>query len=180
MRKIILVYGAIAGGIVIFIIIASLLWAGTESLHTTSPLLGYVIMIAAFSLVFFGIKTYRDEHLGGAIRFGNALVVGLGITAVASLVYVLGWELYLFFTESNFMELYIEAELEQMKTGGASLEALAEARENFNYYREIYRNPFLRMGITLTEIFPVGLVITFISAGLLKNSEFLPAEPTRE
>ena len=41
--------------------------------------------------------------------------------------------------------------------------------------REQYANPVFRLPITFLEIFPVGLLITLVSAGLLRNSELLPA-----
>ena len=40
---------------------------------------------------------------------------------------------------------------------------------------EAYRNPLFRLPMTFVEIFPVGLLIALVSAGLLRNPRFLPA-----
>jgi hypothetical protein len=38
-----------------------------------------------------------------------------------------------------------------------------------------YANPMIRMPMTFAEIFPVGLLVSLVSAGLLRNPRFLPA-----
>ena len=67
MKRIILVYGLIAG----LIVTASMLVAIGSGVH--SIVLGYLSMLVALSMVFVGIKRYRDEQLGGVIRFWPAL-----------------------------------------------------------------------------------------------------------
>ncbi|HMA49355.1 MAG TPA: VOC family protein, partial [Magnetospirillaceae bacterium] len=42
-------------------------------------------------------------------------------------------------------------------------------------FRRNYANPLYRMTETFTEIFPVGVLVSLICAGLLRNSRFLPA-----
>ena len=37
-----------------------------------------------------------------------------------------------------------------------------------------YRNPLFRMLVTLSEIFPVGLLVSLVSAALLRFPGFLP------
>ena len=39
----------------------------------------------------------------------------------------------------------------------------------------MYANPLYRLPITFVEIFPIGVLISLISAVLLRNSRFLPA-----
>ena len=38
-----------------------------------------------------------------------------------------------------------------------------------------YADPLFRLPMTFAEIFPVGILVSLISAGLLRNSRFLPA-----
>src|SRR4051812_25065704 len=99
-----LVYGGISGAIVISILVAGI--ALDMPSHATSQWFGYLVMLVALSLIFVGVKRYRDVECGGVIRFGRALAVGLGIAAVASVVYVLGWELYLATSGWDFMAGY--------------------------------------------------------------------------
>src|SRR6478735_6086120 len=99
-----LIYGAIGGAIAIGAIIASIT---VETLnHLQSEWFGYLVMFAALSLMFVGVKRYRDIECGGVIGFGRAFALGLGIAVVAGVVYVIGWEAYLATTDGNFMERY--------------------------------------------------------------------------
>jgi hypothetical protein len=134
-------------------------------------------MILALSLIFVGVKRFRDRALGGVIRFGPAFLMGLAISAVAGVIYVVGWEITLVLTDFRFMDTYTAAAIEAARAKGASpadLEALAAKLEAF---RVQYANPFFRLPVTFIEIFPVGVLISLISAALLRNSGFLPARP---
>ena len=42
--------------------------------------------------------------------------------------------------------------------------------------RQAYANPLYRMAETFTEIAPVGLIVSLVSAILLRNPRFLPAK----
>lgn len=176
MKKIILTYGIISGSIIIGIIVISMLIWGMSSHTANSEWLGYLIMIAALSLIFFGIKSYRDNELGGVIRFWEALKVGTGILLVASVIYVGVWEIYIQSSGSDFMDQYAASYVEQMRTDGASEQEITDATAVMEEYKEMYQNPILRMGITFLEIFPVGLIIALISAVLLRKSSFLPVD----
>lgn len=179
MKKIMFVYGLISGGIIITIVALSVIIWDTASSHTAgTEWLGYLIMVAALSLVFFGVKSYRDSSLGGVISFWDALKLGLGITLVASAVYVAGWETYLQVSETDFMGDYAAAYIEQLTTDGASAEAIADAEALMDSYKQMYANTFMRLAITFLEIFPVGLIVALISAALLRKSDLLPAGTT--
>lgn len=176
MKKIILIYGVIAGAI----IAASMVWGFAVSDSSGEGMqmlevMGYLIMLIALSVIFFGIKKYRDDELGGVITFGAAVLVGIGISAVASIIYVVTWEIYLAQTNYAFMGDYIAAALEKMETEGASAAEIEAVSAEFNVMAEQYKKPLYRLGITFIEIFPVGLLITLISAAILRKSEVLPA-----
>lgn len=172
MLRIIVVYGLISGAIVIGTIISSMMIWGMEA---QSEWLGYLIMVIALSLIFFGIKNYRDRELGGVIKFGTAFKLGLGISVIAGIVYVGAWETYLQTTNADFMDSYANSYIEQLQADGADAEQLEEANALMDEYKAMYEKPLTRMGITFLEIFPVAFLITLISAGLLRNSNFLPA-----
>src|SRR5437899_634142 len=94
MKKIILVYGLIAGAIVGAMLLVSMPLYESGTLHfENGQWLGYATMVIALSLVFFGIKSFRDNHAGGSITFWNGLKIGLMITLIASLMYALCWEI---------------------------------------------------------------------------------------
>jgi hypothetical protein len=168
MTRIILIYGLIAGAVVISSMLLSI------SFSEGSLLTGYLIMLAAFSLIFVGIKKYRDSELGGVIRFPAALAVGLGIAMVASVIYVLGWELYMWRTHYAFFDTYTQGIIAAKQAAGASAADLARLSDKLAAQSKQYAQPLYRMMLTLLEILPVGVLVALISAALLRKSSFLP------
>src|SRR5687768_1294975 len=110
MKKVVLVYGLLSGLIVIALGIVAQMSLGDHSMVT-----GYAAMILSLLMVFFGIKSYRDQHQGGNITFGRAFKVGILISLIASVFYVVGWEIYSSLYMPNFMEDYSVKMLEEMK-----------------------------------------------------------------
>ena len=174
MRKIILTFGSIAGLVIIGSIILGALLARSESTKF-SELVGYLVMIVALSVIFVGIKRYRDRELGGVIKFGPALLLGLGISLVAGVVYVVSWEVYLSVTDYAFIHEYTQAIIEAKKAAGLSGEDLDALVASMNTMRQKYANPLYRLPMTFLEIFPVGLLISLISAAVLRKSDVMPA-----
>ena len=174
MQKIVLTYGTIAGSIIIGSIILSLTLGQNKDLKFLEWL-GYLIMILALSMIFVAIKKYRDRDLGGTIRFTTATQLGLGITLVASLIYVVTWEVNLMVTDHAFIHEYTAAIIEGKKAEGLSGAELDEVVTEMDELVEKYGNPLFRMPMTFLEIFPVGLLVTLLAAGLLRNDRFLPA-----
>jgi uncharacterized membrane protein YhaH (DUF805 family) len=165
-----LIYGGISGTIVIALIVLTLV-TGTGG-H--SVVLGYLIMLVVLSLIFVGVKRFRDVERGGAIRFLPALGLGLGIAVIAGIAYVLVWEAYQAATGYTFMDEYAASMIAEIKAeGGPDAAArIAEIEE----VKESYKNPLFRLGITFTEIFPVGVLVALVSAALLRNPRLLPAK----
>lgn len=172
MARIVLVYGLISGLIIVAGVIGTIIIGGDRP-HG-NVWLGYLIMLLGMSAIFMGVKQYRDQHRGGVIKFLPALGVGLAIALVASLGYVLVWEGYLAATDYAFMDQYIAATLEQRRAEGVSGEAYARIEAKMRDMAESYRSPLFRLPITFSEIFPVGLLVSIVSAVLLRNSRFLP------
>jgi hypothetical protein len=178
MQRIVLIYGLVAG----LVTIGSAIW-GTELVDPSGEslavleYLGYLIMLIALSVIFVGIKRYRDQELGGVVTFSAAVLVGLGISVVASIVYVAAWEIYLFMTDHAFINNYADSVMTRLRTAGASSAELAAKARELEAMRMQYGKPLFRIGITFLEIFPVGLLITLISAAVLRKSSVLPATP---
>ena len=175
MRKIIITYGLIAGAIIIGTMIIGLALDGNSEHLAGLEWLGYLVMILAFGMIFVGIKRYRDQQLGGVIRFGTAFALGIGITLVASAIYVVAWEMNLALTDHAFINDYTQSVLDTKAAAGASAEELAQAETEMAQLKQQYANPLYRLPITFLEIFPVGLLITLISAAVLRNAKVLPA-----
>lgn len=174
LRKII-VFGTIAG-----VIVGVLLSAVTIGVNHNLPspygmLLGYTIMLVALSAVFVGIKRYRDEDRGGVVGFWAALGVGLGISLVAGIFYVLAWEAAQAVTHMDFATSYAKSMIAEERAKGVTGAALAKFIAEMQQFKAQYANPLYRLPMTFAEIFPVGVLVSLISAGLLRNSRFLPA-----
>jgi len=170
--SLILRYGIIAGLIVAIPMLYQMLVRGAL---VESLLLGYAIMIVALTAVFLGVKQYRDKMLGGVIRFLPALGVGLAISTVACVFYVAAWEISLAFSDFDFTRFYSNSMIEAAKARNASPAEIQQAVADAESFAKMYANPLVRMPITFIEMFPVGVLISLISAGLLRNSRFLPA-----
>jgi hypothetical protein len=174
MLRLVALYGLVAG----LIVCVHFVWVlnSSPAAHMeTGYVVGYATMIVALTAVFLGIKRYRDKTLGGAIRFGQAMLVGLGISLVASIVYVIGWELCLAITGSDFGSIYAQAMIDAARQKGVSAAELEKVVADAEAFAKSYANPLYRMPLTFIEIFPVGVLISLISAAVLRNSRVLPA-----
>src|SRR5688572_10818843 len=173
MLRIILIYGVIGGFIVAVPMAVS--WLTSDgTIPENAALYGYSSMLLAFTMVFVGIKHYRDKVLGGVISFLPALGVGLGISAVASLFWVVGWELTLA-SGFDFGTAYSQSLVAAAEARGAPAAEIERIKADTAEFLAMYANPLFRLPITFIEMFPIGALISLISAGLLRNSRFLPA-----
>lgn len=175
MKRIIFPYGAIAGGVIIGSTILFLQLSGGDDGVSGPEWLGYLVMVVVLSVIFLAIKRYRDRDLGGVIRFKTAAALGLGITLVASAVYVAAWEVHLSLTDYAFIADYTRSVLETKEAAGLAGAELQAEVASMELLEARYANPLFRLPMTFLEIFPVGLLITLVAAGLLRKSEFLPA-----
>ncbi|HMS21144.1 MAG TPA: DUF4199 domain-containing protein [Sphingorhabdus sp.] len=174
MGRIIAVYGTIGG----LVLASSFLvgWLMGAEIDDHNVFVGYSIMLVALSMVFVGVKKYRDTVLGGVIRFWPAAGVGLGIAAVASLFYVIGWEIYMYATDYSFMRAYVDSSIAAKQAAGVPAAEVAKFAAEMKAFEAQYADPLFRMVITLTEIAPVGLLVAILSAALLRKSSFMPAK----
>lgn len=176
MLKKILTYGTIAGLIAGGALSLVVVGLGENAPHGgLGMLVGYLIMLVALSLVFVAIKRHRDDALGGAIRFWPAFALGLGVSFVASVIYALAWETALAVTGMDFAGSYANSIIEQQKAKGVSGEALAKLVADMERFKTSYANPAYRLPMTFTEIFPVGVLVSLLSAAILRNPRALPA-----
>ena len=176
MINIIFLFGTMAGLIVIGAMIGVIVASGGQpEMQDHSLFLGYLIMLVALSMIFFGIKSYRDRELGGVIRFMPALMMGIAISVVAGVIYVLVWEVYMAATDYTFMKAYVEHYIAQQKAAGVTGAALDRIIAEMEQMKVQYADPLFRMPMTFMEIFPVGLLISLISAAVLRNAKVLPA-----
>ena len=175
MLRYILIYGAVAGLVVgAPLSILTLSLSGQAMMHY-GMLVGYLMMLIALSAVFLAIKRHRDVHLGGVIKFWPALALGLSVSVVAGVIYVIAWEVSCAIAHADFAGAYARAMIAEQEAKGVSGPALERFRGEMDAFKVQYANPLYRWPETFAEIFPVGVIVSLISAGLLRNSRFLPA-----
>jgi hypothetical protein len=134
--------------------------------------LGYTAIVLSFLLVYFGIRSYRDNTGDGLITFPKAFGIGISITLISCVFYVVTWEIVYFNFMHDSMDTYSTQMVEKMKASGASASAIQAQVQQMKRYKE---DPLYKAAFTFIEPFPVGLVITLISAGILRKRT--PTQP---
>jgi hypothetical protein len=176
MKKTILVWGLIAG-----ILMVCLQWVIYPLCHRgyISPdnsYLGYAVMIICFSIIFFGIRSYRDNQGNGSITFWKGVQIGLAITLVASVIQALGWYFYNL-VNPEFREFFVQKYAEARMSGlpdPTNQDAVELIEDEIGMLRTIYAKPLLEFVVTTVAVLPVGIVVTLISAAILRRQKHEP------
>jgi amino acid transporter len=172
MKKNILIYGLISGIVVSILMLVTVNYVSHcegNIDYDTSMLIGYASMIIAFSLVFVGIRNYRDKYNKGVISFGKAFKIGGLIVLIASTIYVVAWLIDYFFFIPDFLEKFSAHELDQLKASGASQIEIDNQTKEMADFARMYKNPFFNALMTYAEILPAGLIVTLISSLILRR-----------
>jgi len=173
MKRIVLTFGLISGLIISVLLGGSLLLADKiGSGHSMA--LGYTIMVASFLLIYFGVRSYRDNTLGGRISFGRAFLCGFLISLITTVCYVAMWEVLYFNFMPHFMDGYFAAQIHRVQSSGLDPATTAARVAAIQRSQQLYQNPLVNMAYTFMEPMPVGLLITLLSAALLRRKA--PAE----
>ena len=170
MRKIVLRFGLLSGLVMVAMVslMMPLCLNGTIPMES-SETLGYASMVLAFLLVFFGIRSYRETLGAGAIGFGKAFQVGILITLITCAIYVISWEITYFNFMPDFLVKYNAHVLEKMQAAGESAAAIQAKAAQLATMAKYYDNVLFNSGITFMEVFPVGLIVTLVSAAILRR-----------
>jgi len=171
MKKIVLIFGLISGALMAAFMFATLPFL--ERIGTDKGfVVGYTSMVLAFLLVFFGIRSYRENVGGGAITFGRAFAVGILIAVISSLCYVIAWEIIYFKFMPDFMDKYAAQVIAQARAAGATAQEIQAKQQEMQQFKQMYdHNPLINFALTFIEPFPVGLIITLISAAVLRKKK---------
>ncbi|HEX6369266.1 MAG TPA: DUF4199 domain-containing protein [Longimicrobium sp.] len=169
MKKTVLTFGLIAGAILSAMMLLTMPFVVSNGFEN-GMLIGYTTMVLAFLLVFFGVRSYRDNVAGGTVGFGRAAAVGSLIVVVAAVCYVATWELIYFKLAPGYAAKIEAHMIEQARSSGESPAEIEEQVADVRRNMELYRNPAINAAITFVEPLPVGLVFVLVSAGILSRS----------
>jgi hypothetical protein len=168
MKKSVLTFGCIAGAMLSAMMLLTLPFADQIGFDR-GAVVGYTTMVLAFMLIFFGVRSYRDNVVGGVISFGRALKVGALIAAVASGWYVATWQLIYYRLSPDFGAKYQAHVLDKARADGETEGQLANRQADLEKFAEMYNNPAVNIAITFLEPLPVALVMALVSAGVLSR-----------
>lgn len=168
MKKPVLTFGLISGAISSLMMLATLPFVEKIGFDH-GMVIGYTTIVLSFMLVFFGVRSYRDSVCGGSITFGRAFCLGILITLVSCLCYVGTWEVIYFKLMPDFAEKFTKYAVEQVIASGASQQVIAAKLQELKSFTAMYNNPLLNAAITFTEPFPIGVIVTLISAAILRK-----------
>jgi hypothetical protein len=178
MKKTILTFGLISGVLASVMMCATLPFIHDLDHGNKGLVLGYTTIVLAALLVFFGIRSYRDNFAGGAISFGRGFVIGIGITLISCAFYVVTWEILYFNFMHGFMDGYFANLIQQAKAGPGTAEAIQAKVAAIRHSQQLYENPFFNALYTVIEPFPIDLLITLLSAAILRKKPQSAALPT--
>jgi hypothetical protein len=168
MKKNILIFGLISGAVSSLMMVATVPFADRIGFDK-GAVIGYTAIVLSFLLVFFGIRSHRDNVGNGQITFTKAFAVGISITLISCICYVVTWEVLYFHFLPGFMDKYGAHMIEKLKASGAGPAAIQAQLQQIQKYKEMEDNPLLNAAMTFIEPFPIGLVITLISAAVLRR-----------
>ena len=168
MRKIVLTFGLIAGAMLSVMMLVTLRFQDQIGFDK-GAVIGYTTMVLAFLMIFFGVRSYRDNVAGGSVTFGRAFLVGLAIMAVACVCYVATWELIYYRLAPDFGDKYATYAVEKARESGASEAQIAERVKQMSEFKEMYKNPLVNVALTTLEPLPVGLLFTVLAAAVLRR-----------
>jgi hypothetical protein len=169
MKKTVLTFGVISGLIVSVLMMVTMAFQDRIGFDR-GVVVGYTTMLAAFLLIYFGVRSYRDNVAGGSVRFGRAFAVGALIALISSLFYTATWEvIYFGGFAPNFIAKYQEHQLATDRAKGATQAELDKKTAEMKKFAEMYRNPAINAAVTLVEPLPLGLVVALVSAGLVSR-----------
>jgi hypothetical protein len=168
MRKIIVTFGLISGAISSLMMIVVVSFGGRIGFNR-GAIISNTSIVLSFLMVFFGIRTYRDNIGNGQITFLKAFAVGLSITLISCVIYVITWEVIYYNFLPGFWDAYGAHLVQKLTASGASPAAIQAKLQQVQKYKELYKNPFFNAALTFIHPFPIGLVITLISALVLRR-----------
>jgi len=176
MKRTILIFGLISGVVssAMMFLTLPLMDRGVINFDN-GAVVGYTSIFLSFVLVFFGIRSYRESH-GGTISFGRAFAVGILITLISSVFYVASWEILYYNFIPDFGDKCAAHAVAKAQAKGASPEEIAKTKKQYEQYKAIWNNPLLNAAVTMIEPFPVGLIVTLVSAGILRRRK-APLQP---
>jgi len=73
--------------------------------------------------------------------------------------------------------MLLSVKIERARASGASQQELQETARQMQSFKKLYDNPLVNAAVTFLEPFPVGLLVTLVSAAVLRRREPVGVRP---
>jgi uncharacterized protein DUF4199 len=169
MTRTVLIFGLISG-----LISSAMMFLTLPFMHrgivnfSNGLIVGYTSIVLSFVVVFFAIRAYRDQN-GGTISFGRAFTVGILVTLISCVFYVASWEIIYYRIIPDFADRYSADAIARLRASGANDAAIAAKKKEMDDMKVMLSNPLKNAAATFIEPFPVGLIMTLVSAGIMRK-----------
>ena len=173
MKKIVLTFGLISGAILSGMMLLTMPFHDQIGFDR-GAIIGYTTMVVAFLLIYFGVRSYRDNVAGGTVSFGRALKVGALIAFVASCCYVATWRVLYHTVSSDYLEKYQAYALDKARAEGETEAQIDKRRAEMEKFAKLYQNPAVNIAMTFLEPLPVALVMTLVTTGVVSRRRGAP------
>jgi hypothetical protein len=168
MKKTVLTFGLISGAVSAVTMLATVPFVDKIGFDK-GEILGYTVIVLTALITFFGVRSYRENVGGGRMTFGRGFAVGILITLISCACYVGTWEIVYYKLMPDFAEKYAAHMAERAKASGASQQKIDEQLRQAKQFRQMYDKPAINVALTFMEVFPIGLGVTLLSAGILRK-----------
>lgn len=168
MKKTVLTFGLISGAVSAVTMLATVPFVDKIGFDK-GEILGYTVIVLTALITFFGVRSYRENVGGGRMTFRRGFAVGILITLISSACYVGTWEIVYYKLMPDFAEKYAAHMAERAKASGASQQKIDEQLRQAKQFRQMYDKPAINVALTFMEVFPIGLGVTLLSAGILRK-----------
>lgn len=170
MKKIVITYGLISAGI------SAIMWTCIALLMRNKSfdfdygmLIGYSSMLLSIFVIYFAMKNYRDNVAGGKIKFGKAFMIGLYISIIYAVCYVIAWMIIRETLLTDFVDKYIAYQMGELKQAGLSPEVMSKKVAEMDQMRIMFTNPWMEALMVFTEPWPVAILVTLVSAFIVSR-----------
>lgn len=167
MKKITLKFGLYSAITIVVLFSINLFTPLAELDMGTQEILGYLAMFIALIFVFFGIKSYRDQHNNGFITFGKGFKLGFLITLIPATVFGIFDVIYILMNPGFFLD-YREAYVADLEKKFSGAELAAQIKE-MDEMMVLAANPAFNFFLMFATVLILGVIVSLISAFILRK-----------
>ncbi len=170
MNKYIIKYGIIAGAVVVLISVISGWFLGQDPENfRMGEIIGYSTMVLSLLLIFLAVNEYKQKNPHTQLSFGQAFIIGIGISAIAGIIFgIYNW-VYVSYLAPDFMDNYFNYYIENIKNSGEPQAQIEAQIAKLNEEKAFFMNPLVSFVAMFMSVFGIGLIISLVSAAAQRS-----------